>query len=41
MTANNAYHFELMHLVASRICVFVFDNVSFDGHFDCFPIMLK
>ena len=24
---------ELMHSVASRICVFVFDNVPFDGHF--------
>ena len=24
---------ELMHSVASCICVFVFDNVLFDGHF--------
>ena len=28
MTANNAYPIELMNLVAFRICVFVFDNVS-------------
>ena len=33
MTANDAYPIELMHSVASRICVFVFDNVQFDGHF--------
>ena len=33
MTANNAYPIELMHSVASRICVIVFDNVPFDGHF--------
>ena len=31
--ASNAYTFESMHSVASRICVFVFDNVPFDGHF--------
>ena len=33
MTANNVYHIELMHSVASRISVFVFDNVPFDEHF--------
>ena len=33
MTKNNAYPIGLMHLVASSICVFVFDNVPFDGHF--------
>ena len=33
MTEKNAYLIELMHSVASRICVFVFDNVLFDGHF--------
>ena len=33
MTLTNAYPIELMHSVASRICVFVFDNVPFDGHF--------
>ena len=32
LTANNAYHTESMHSVASRICVFAFDNVPFDGH---------
>ena len=30
---NNAYPIELMRSVASRICIFVFDNVPFDGHF--------
>ena len=33
MTEKNAYHIELMHSVASRICVFVFDNVLFDFSF--------
>ena len=32
MAANNAYPIEVMHSVESRICVFVFDNVLFDGH---------
>ena len=44
-TANNAYPIELMHSVASRVCVFVFDNVPFDVHFvymlKLFSIMLK
>ena len=30
MTANNAYHTESMHSVASRKCVFAFNNVPFD-----------
>ena len=33
MTANKAYPIELMHSVASLICVFVFDSVPFDGYF--------
>ena len=33
MTTNNAYPTELMHSVSSRICLFVFDNAPFDGHF--------
>ena len=32
MTANNAYPIELVHSVASHICVFMFDNVSFHEH---------
>ena len=31
--SNNAYPIALMHSVSSRICVFVFDNVPFNGHF--------
>ena len=31
--SNNTYPIELTHSVASRICVFVFNNVPFDGHF--------
>ena len=33
MTEKDAYPIELMHSVASRICVFVFVNVPFEGHF--------
>ena len=33
MKANIAYLIELMNSVASRICVFVFDNIPFDGQF--------
>ena len=31
--SKNAYPIELMHSVASRVWVFVFDNVLFDGRF--------
>ena len=45
MTTNTAYPIELMHLVASCICVFVFDNVHLmDTLYKCLnysPIMLK
>ena len=33
MTPNDAYSIESMHSVASRICVFMFDDVPFYGHF--------
>ena len=32
-TQNNKYPIEVIHSVASRICVFVYDNVPFDEHF--------
>ena len=33
MTANSTYPIELMHSVACRMCIFVFANVPFKGHF--------
>ena len=32
-SARRPVHIELMHSVTSHICVFVFDNVPFVGHF--------
>ena len=33
MTTNSPYPIELMHSVASRICIFMFANAPFKGHF--------